>query len=60
MVDGEETSTCNMRTRTTSTSEPCLTQCIKNTIIASLANGERDQGRVFIKLHSFYDNDGYL
>ena len=59
MVDGDETST-NMRTRTTSTSEPCLTQFSKNTIIASLANGARDQGKVFIKLHSCYDNDGYL
>ena len=57
MVDGDETFTGNMRTRTTSTSEPCLTQrqSIKDTIIASLASGGRDQGKVFIKLHSFYD-----
>ena len=60
MVDGDETSTCNLRTRTNSSSEPCLSQFSKNTIIASLANGARDQGKVFIKLHSFYDNDVYL
>ena len=60
MVDGEESWTCNMRRRASSTSEPCLSQSVKNTIIASLANGGRDQGRVFIKLHCFYDNDGYL
>ena len=53
MVDGEETSACNMRTRHASTSEPCLTQSSKNTIIASLTNGGRDQCKAFIKLHSF-------
>ena len=60
MVEDDET--CNLRPRSTSSSEPCLSQrqAINNTIIASLANGGRDQGRVFIKLHSFYDNDGYL
>ena len=60
MVEDDETLTCHLRTKTTS--EPCLTQreSIKNTISASLANGGKDQSKVFIKLHSFYDNDGYL
>ena len=57
----EEDETCNLRPRSTSSSEPCLSQrqAINNTIIASLVSGARDEGKVFIK-HHFYDNDEYL
>ena len=62
MVEADGTLSRNMRTTPTSSSEPCLSQrqSSKDTIIASLAGGARDQGKVLIKLHSIYDNDEYL
>ena len=58
MVEDDETLTCNVRTRTTSNSEPCLSQrqSADNIIIASVVSGAGDQGKVLIKRHYFYNN----
>ena len=50
MVEDDETLTRNIRTRTTSSSEPCLSQrqSADNIIIASLVSGAGDQGKVLI------------